>query len=237
MATEQAAGWLIHKHQIGPKYTQLSVFTREVGVVQVRARSQMLLKKNDAVQLFTLLWCSIDTRAYGTYLQKIEPLGATQSLIGHYGLVGLYLNELIYRLLPLQQPEELLFASYACSLQALVLRPSAFELEVILRRFEWQLLLAAGVLVSFTETSDNMAPVDPDKYYTFNPSTGFSVAHQGYLGAHLLAIGRDELHCTQVLRSAKHLMRQAIDHLLNGVPLHSRRLYRYSIHNNHHSTG
>ena len=226
MIIEEANGWLIHKGNVAERATLLTFFTRETGLTRLRMRTSQLIKQNDLIQPFTALWWKSNSRSYGVYLQQIEPLASSLSLLHHYVLAGLYLNELIYHALPVNQPEPLVFASYERSLQALAQQPAAALLEQILRRFEWQLLAACGVLVSFTHTKDHCTAIEPDKYYAFIPESGFVLAEKGFFGAHLLAMVADEWTCPSVLMTGKRVMRAAIDHLLNGVPLHSRRLYR-----------
>ena len=228
MITEEASGWLIHKHPVAEHVVLLTLFTREKGVVRVRMHARRSVKKNAMLQLFTLLWCSLDIRAYGAYVRQIEPLAASCALSGRQIMVGLYLNELIYHALPLNQPEPELFSCYERSLRALQVAGEPAQLEILLRRFEWQLLAQSGLLVSFTHDSQDGAAILADKHYAFDPVIGFVLAAEGFLGAHLLAIAHDEWTAHGVLKTAKRIMRLAIDKLLHGAVLHSRQLYRYS---------
>ncbi len=236
MIIEEASGWLVHKRRVAEHALWLTLFTRDHGVVRARMQGSRLLKKNELVLPFTSLWWSMDVRSYGAYLRQIEPLAASLSLSGRYVLAGFYLNELIYHALPPNQPEPAVFTCYEQTLQALQNLPNPLALEALLRRFEWQLLLASGLLVSFAKTGDDSSPIQPEARYALVPAIGFVLANEGFCGAHLLAIAQDQLNCPQVLQSAKRIMRAAIDYLLPGIELHSRRLYRYSIASSLHVT-
>jgi DNA repair protein RecO (recombination protein O) len=223
MITNEYTGWLIHKRRVAENATLLSVLTQAMGIVRVRLSGQ---RKQAIAQPFTPLWCAVDERPYGLYIREIECLAASPALSGQYLFAGLYLNELINYTLSVNQAEPAVFSAYEDTLRGLAQQPNAPALEALLRRFEWQLLVAAGVSISLTHTADDdTTPIQADNYYRLIPGAGFQSAVQGFSGAHILALARDELSNLEVLRTAKRIMRLAIDHLLNGQPLQSRRLY------------
>ncbi|OYV55685.1 MAG: hypothetical protein B7X00_00560 [Legionella sp. 21-45-4] len=199
-------GWLIHKRQVGETGLWLTLFSREQGLLRARLRGRSLAKKNAFFQVFTPLWWHLDEREYGIYVRDMDVSAMSLALEGSNLLAGLYLNELLAHLLALNQIEEQVFDAYEQALYALVGCRESTTLERILRRFEWELLLACGVLVSFTHASDSQLPLNAALYYQFSPTEGFRGASSGYLGRDILAIADLKFEESSVLRTAKRVM-------------------------------
>ncbi len=68
---------------------------------------------------------------------RMESAGVAAWLVGDALFSGLYLNELLIRLLPAEDPHPVLFEHYALTLLALA---EGRPLEPLLRSFEWRLL-------------------------------------------------------------------------------------------------
>ncbi len=139
---------------------------------------------------------------------------------------GFYLNELIERLLPSHDPYPELFAGYAQVLSELAV---ATEEEVPLRQFELQLVAALGY--GFSWDMAQQGPVASGRLYAFDPDQGIvedpgpGSRLTGLPGELLLAVSEDRWDDPRARQLAKRVMRVLIDHLLNGKPLHSRRLF------------
>ena len=142
---------------------------------------------------------------------------------------GLYLNELLLRLLGKEDPQPQVYSSYHATLMALAKQQ---DIESSLRMFELSLLGELGH--GFTLTFDNTGhPIQPDWQYRYHAELGLMSKVGGkFSGQHLLAIAKHDF-CDKITRNqAKALTRQALAPLLGSKPLYSRQLFaRRPIHN------
>lgn len=189
--------------------------------------------KGRILQPFTFLALTYSGRNELKVGQQVEPV-AHHFLTGTQLYSGLYLNELLMRLLHREESCPPLFEYYQDALQHLQSNP----LEPVLRRFEQQLLAELGYeLVLETDVQGNA--VDVNKTYLFQPDQGFSLVSAAmrhgqsldqhcFRGGHLLAIAAHEYEDSEVLQAAKRLCRQALQPHLGDKPLHSRELFKQS---------
>ncbi|MFI4919417.1 MAG: DNA repair protein RecO, partial [Legionellales bacterium] len=98
-------------------------------------------------------------------------------------------------------------------------------LEALLRRFEWTLLKACGYSFSLTEEAETQTPISTEAHYQLVVGEGFVPCANGIPGEHILALAADNLTETACLKSAKLIMRQAIDHLVGGREIKTRCLW------------
>ena len=155
--------------------------------------------------------------------------GHWQPLLEGQGLYcGLYLNELMLRLLARDDPHPGLYDAYAATLAALALRVGD---EVSLRRFELRLLSELGYGLLLDQDIDGSAPVDPARSYHFDPQHGPRIAAPGsnavqFSGRALLAMAADDWSEPATALQAKALMRLVLSFHLGHQDLHTRRLFR-----------
>jgi DNA repair protein RecO (recombination protein O) len=138
---------------------------------------------------------------------------------------GLYLNELMVRLLTRHDPHAKLFAYYQQTIFALAENKN---IEQILRDFELKLLDELGYGLRFDRAMCSDEPIKSELFYTFQPQKGFVIAgddRNKFPGEHLLAINHRKFDSPDILRTAKQLMRLAILPLLAGKPLVSRMIF------------
>ena len=157
-------------------------------------------------------------------LKLLESDNQLSSLQGRALFSGLYLNELLVRLLKAEEPCDVLFKSYQ---QALVDLAQALPVEPILRRFEKQLLQALGYGLSFP-APDNRIPFyyfDADNQWLPMTSAPSQEQVRFFLANDLVAIAADDYQSSEVLRAAKRLMRLALAPLLGDKPLRSKDLF------------
>ncbi|MFG0379785.1 DNA repair protein RecO [Pseudomonas sp. zbq_18] len=156
---------------------------------------------------------------------RLEPDGVSHWFQGQVLYSAMYLNELLLRLLPGEDPHPALFEYYALTLQALAANP---PLEPLLRAFEWRLLdeLGYGFALAFDIAGQ---PITADGLYRLQPDAGLEpVAHLQpglFQGADLLAMAEADWSSPGALAAAKRLMRQALAPHLGGRPLASRELF------------
>lgn len=155
--------------------------------------------------------------------------GDWQPLLEGQGLYcGLYLNELMIRLLARDDPHPGLYDAYAATLAALAVRGGE---EVSLRRFELRLLAEIGYGLRLDHDGDDGNPVDPRRDYVFDPQHGPRVAVAGtnavqFSGRALAAIAADDWSDPATAVQAKALMRLVLSFHLGHQDLHTRKLFR-----------
>ncbi|WP_439889307.1 DNA repair protein RecO [Pseudomonas sp. MBLB4123] len=156
---------------------------------------------------------------------RLEAAGIPNLLTGEALFSGLYLNELLIRLLPAEVPHPEIFEHYALTLQALA---QGRALEPLLRAFEWRLLDELGY--GFALDRDRLGqPIAAGRLYRLQPDAGLEPVAQlqpgVFQGAELLALAGADWAVPGALAAAKRLMRQALAPHLGGRPLVSRELF------------
>jgi DNA repair protein RecO (recombination protein O) len=122
-------------------------------------------------------------------------------------LSGLYLNELLLRLMARADPHAALFDAYAGVVRVLA-SEHGDALEPVLRSFELLLLREIGLLPSLDAQTMTFAPLQPDTRYTLVPEGGLRAAstsdRAGLLGSQWQALQRaldDAASYTATLRA------------------------------------
>lgn len=214
--------WLIHKKNQGEHSFWLHLLSQKHGHIRCFYRHSH--KANNAFPCsYTPLWVTIHQKGDLRVAQKIEATAPALSLTGRPLICAMYMNELLYYALSEPTPCEALIQQYSRTLTILSHSPPNAAIEECLRLFEWALLHHCGQAFSFTH-DDLGEPIDPNSKYTFIPQHGFQKHINGMFGQVILDIHQQKLTDIVVRRSAKGIMRQAINSLLNHRTLHSRDL-------------
>ncbi|MDF0751947.1 DNA repair protein RecO [Marinobacter sp. 71-i] len=143
---------------------------------------------------------------------------------------GLYVNELLQRLLPMADPHPRLFASYIDVIAEL---SEASDVEPVLRRFEQSFAAELGYDFAWDQATDTGQAVEAGELYCYDPEQGVlampspGVRLQNLSGATLLALASGDLDSAECRRVAKRVTRVLVDYLLQGKPLHSRSLFSH----------
>ena len=149
-----------------------------------------------------------------------------ECLTGRALWCGLYANELVLRLTPRDDPEPALFDAYAELLPALAEDGAQAD---ALRHFELALLGAIGVAPDLATCGTGDGPVDANGCYRVDPVVGpvpVDRRRGGFRGELLLALAAGEPVPPGEHAAAIRLMRQLIDHQLEGRPLQTPSLFR-----------
>ncbi|MBA2656353.1 MAG: DNA repair protein RecO [Tatlockia sp.] len=225
MTTESLEAWFLHKTPSGDSSTRVSFFTREKGIINCLYKGGRTPKKQALLQPFSSLWLALDIRKDWYYLRHVEEVACATRLKGSAVFAGLYVNELLYYALRPMDSQPELFAVYLQAMQGLSIFNEQLAIEIVLRRFESALLQACGYSLAFNSTVHPTMPINPLLYYQYIAGEGFRQSDQGFSGSDLLALAEGRLDELSVLKTAKTIMRQAINHLLGGKVLKSRSLY------------
>ena len=223
-------GYVLHTYAFRETSLVVETFTRFHGRVAMVARGAKRPRSalRGTLMAFQPLGLSWSGRGELRLLLRAEWQGGQQRLQGKALLCGFYLNELLLKLLPREDPHEKLFFDYQAALTRLALEP---EPGPVLRHFEKALLRELGYAMALDRDCASGAPIDPSKTYTYEPDRGpvavNGAVHAGLVlsGQTLLDIVRDEYSDPLTLQQAKALMRLLISDRLEQKPLNSRRIF------------
>src|SRR5262245_15419324 len=161
-------------------------------------------------------------------LMSAEWAGALHHLEGRGLMCGFYLNELLLRLLPRDDPHEALFAVYGAALARVSV---AMGFAAVLRGFEKRMLAELGY-APLLEHDAESRPIDPQRRYLYEPERGPVPALHGRLGdlvvsgQTLLDVAADDYGRPETREEARGLMRALITERLHGQELHTRSVLR-----------
>ena len=203
-----------------------------VDVFSAQGRSRAVLrgarsKRGSQARPFQLLEMELKGTNELKTLSRVESITPPHFLHGDFLFSGLYLNELLMRLLPQDEAHPDLFEHYQLTLAALACGES---LEPLLRGFEWRLLDELGY--GFALDSDcHGQPINPQGFYRLLVDSGLEAVSDAFApglfaGHELLGLSRVDWQAPGVLLTAKRLMRQALAPHLGSRPLLSRELFR-----------
>jgi DNA repair protein RecO (recombination protein O) len=212
----------------------VELFTRDLGRVAVVAKGAKRSGKRRGsgmsalLQPFTPILCSWSGRSELKNLTACESRMAAPTLVGKALYCGLYLNEILARLLQPEDAHEALFTLYEQALRELA---EGGELDLCLRQFEYRLLVELGYGFELDVDGESGAPIVVEGSYQFHPDHGLVLAAEPghpatlrYSGGDLLRWSAGEFDLP-VRRCAKQLMREALRQHLGDRPLKSRELF------------
>ena len=181
------------------------------------------------------------TKSLKTLVRAEAPMEGREVFVGQTAYVGLYVNELLIRLLVEGDPHEGLYDRYTT---LLLMLPGTDDLEPLLRVFELALLEDIGYGLTLDTDHVSGAPVRSESWYQLVPGDGLIETSADevldsrslFPGAHLLAMAESDYRSEEVKRSAKLLLRCALSAHLGKRPLRSRELFgKYSVDTARHS--
>lgn len=156
-------------------------------------------------------------------------------LTGNNLMMGLYVNELLYRLLGKFDPVPAIYTSYYRLLKVLEYSDSP---AAELRRFEIGLLTELGYGITFDIEAATGQPIEGERFYRYVTEEGFyplpadtyrERPSGAFEGAHLLSISRGEFEEPAVEQTARQIIRLSLKTLLGERPLKSREMFIKSV--------
>lgn len=222
--------FVLHSHPFRETSFIVDVISRNFGRLALVARGAR--RPRSALRGVLLAFQPLQLGWFGQgevrTLAKAEWQGGQPLLAGRALLCGYYLNELMLRLLPREDPHVSLFDAYAMVLRRLAEGDAA---PVLLRRFEQVLLREIGYAPTLDREADTGQPVLAGKRYAYAVERGPVEAARDTSGAALfsgralLAMAGDDYSEAETLQQSKALMRLLINHYLGGRDLNSRRVF------------
>jgi DNA repair protein RecO (recombination protein O) len=229
------AGYVLHTYPYKETSLIVEAFTRNFGRVALLARGARRPRSAMRGVLLSfhplrLGWSGgmSNEVSLGTLISA-EWSGALQSLGGRALMCGFYLNELLLRLLPRDDPHEALFEVYGESLRQL---SEGISQASVLRSFEKRLLSELGYAPLLEREAVSGAPIDPARRYAYEPDRGpvATIASTSdnlvVSGQTLLDLAADEFSRPETRDEARMLLRSLIGQRLHGKVLHTRAVLR-----------
>jgi len=223
---------VLHRRAHGDSSLLVEVFAMGRGRFAAMARGARGGKGTRAalLQPFQPLWLGVVGRGEVRTLTRVEAADRAFALAGKTLACAFYLNELLLRLLPREEPQDALFAFYHAALARLSEAP---EPDSALRHFELRLLAELGYGPTLDRECDDATPIRPEALYWLDEDRGGispappSADGVRLSGATLLALARGEdLNTETARREARWLSRCLLAPHLGSRPLRSRELYR-----------
>lgn len=223
--------YVLHRRSYGDSSLLVDLFSRDHGRLSVLARGAKQGKsaKTGLLQPFVPLLASWRGRGSLPTLSNVEAASAVISLTGRQLFCGLYLNELLMRLLQSHDPHLTVFAIYSDVIKRLGAEPE----DDLLRQFELTLLQEMGFGLLLDREAGSGAPILPANVYHYQIETGPVPAYDEHLlrfhGETLLRLARHQPLDERSKREARVLMRHLLQPYLGDKPLKSRELFRRQV--------
>ena len=220
--------FVLHSQNYRETSLILDLLTLEMGRFSVVAKGARSSKANfrGRLQPFTpILLGAVGHKELRT-MTSVDFSEASYDLKGKNLLFGLYVNELLYRLLGRFEPLDALFAEYRHLLDGLAGSERGIEQ---VRIFELRLLEELGYGINFEFDAGSGSRVENDSYYNYVIHEGFYRSPMAdsdlFQGRELLSIANRELSMIDQNR-LRNLTRQSLAVLLGDKPLKSRALFK-----------
>jgi len=220
--------YVLHTRAYSETSLLVEMLSQEQGRVTAVARGAKRgkAKTSNLLQPFMPLQVSWYGKGDLVTLTASEASGNCHALYGKLAICGLYINELIVKLLPRWDACPLLFAVYQATL--LDLEHHSDAAQIILRKFELLLLKSLGYELQLTKDIATGKLIDAESYYSFDPVLGpklvYATASQAIKGASLLALEADNFEDPNILFDIKRLMRAVLNYHLGSRRLVTREL-------------
>ena len=239
MRVESEPGFILHTIPYRETSLLVDIFTLNHGRLRCVAKGfRKPNKKGIAKTLFPYTEHHFQWQGRGELktLTQADPIQAPVFLKQESLFVGLYINELLYKLLHQNDPHQSLYEFY----RQLMTQQSTSEIQQPgLRRFEMLLLEELGYGLVLDAEAETGQAVSSEHLYYYIPDQGLKLIQDqtadnlhAFSGADIMALCQGQLEQQSVLRAAKKLTRQVIDFYLDGKELNSRELYRQHLLNN-----
>jgi DNA repair protein RecO (recombination protein O) len=205
----------------------IEALTREHGRVAVVARGARAARSRwrNVLQPFRPLLISWSQKSELGTLTAADQVASPPALQGQSLYCGLYLNELLMRLLHRGDPHAEVFERYR---QVLFELASETTPQPLLRVFEKHLLDAIGYAMMLDREFGNGAEIQRHKWYRYKPDRGPEACsgpgRNRISGAALLALHNEDLPPAS-LPELRMLMRAVIGYHLGDKPLASLSLF------------
>lgn len=221
------AAFVLHSRPFSDNSQLVELFSLGSGRQPAIARGVKKTRRGpvQSLQPFTPLWVAWRGRGEVATLTTAELRAAPYMLDGKRLYCGIYVNELLMRLIPRAEPFEGLFDLYEQTMAAL---RDKGEMAPLLRQFEMLLLAELGYGMLLTHTAEG-EEVEQSSWYEYAPADGPRRVVEKFpdavLGATLLAMAVGDFSDSTTRQQSRGLMRRVLDYHLDYKELKSRGLF------------
>jgi DNA repair protein RecO (recombination protein O) len=228
---DQEPGYVLHTYPYKESSLIVEAFSRHAGRVALLARGARRARSAIRGTLLSFHPLRLSWSGAGELATLIsaEWVGGQRALAGMGLMCAFYVNELMLRLLPREDPHEALFDAYADVVARLA---AGIEPASLLRSFELRLLRELGYAPPLDREAGSGDPVQAARRYAYAPETGplllaadaAAPAEPELVvsGQTLLDMARDDFSRAQTREESRRLMRRLIADRLPGQTLKTR---------------
>lgn len=168
---EHEPGFVLHAYPYKETSLIVEAFTRSFGRVGLLARGARRPRSmmRGVLLAFHPLRMTWSVSAEMGTLMSAEWGGGQPALAGIGLMCGFYINELLLRLLPRDDPHEALFDAYGAALARLATGEAQ---AAVLRSFERRMLAELGYAPVLDRDAANGAAIEPAKHYAYEAERG-----------------------------------------------------------------
>ena len=224
--------FILHGRDFQNTSRLLDVFTLDYGRVTLVAKGVRTSrsKLQGVLEPFSPLIVSWSGKGDVQTLTGAESVKSSINLLGKQVMSAYYINELLQRLMTVHDPHSELFAIYKETLENF----SHIEEELVLRKFEKQLLAEIGYGLNLETDAENGTSLIKDELYYYDLERG-PINIKGHeidgefviSGQTLFDLSAEMFSSSQSKKEAKQLMRIILSHHLGDKPLKTRSLHWY----------
>ncbi len=240
MRVDLESVFVLHTRNFTDSRVLAELFCPTFGRISCVARSSKKGGRFGFLRPFQPLLASWQGKSDLKTLVATEANGPAIALSGTGLYCGMYLNELLLRVLAVADPHPEIFHGYH---RALLELTATADIEPVLRGFELDLLTALGYGIPMDVDTQTGEAIAPEQNYTYVAANGFRLvddlhqdhsqqrtpaenARRGIFNGELItAIDQRQFLTPNVRTAAKYLCRLALAPLLGDKPLRSRELF------------
>ena len=233
MRIEAEPGFVLHQTPYRETSLLVDLYSRQPGRVRCVAKGfRKPNKKGISRAIFPYTEHQFSWQGNGDLktLTRADAIQAPIFLQREALFTGLYINELLYRLMHEHDPHPYFYGHYQQFIMQLAKHGPN---EAMLRQVEMSLLEELGYGLVLNADNQGLA-IDANLFYQYVPEHGLTLignaqGPNALDGRDLIALVEADFSQPSVMRTAKQINRRVIDFYLGGRPLHSRELYRQHI--------
>lgn len=236
MKVELTPAYILHTRPFRDSSAIVECLSHQQGLISLIARGAKRPRSQwrGLIQPFIPLQMSWIGHSELKTLTHVEAEKICPKLSGSKILLGLYLNELLMRLLQRFDPHPQLYHDYDAAISAISVLQNNEEQQFILRQFELKLLAELGYGLDLSCDAKTLQKLEPELLYTYDPNIGIiensvnlSKDQVVVSGASIIALNNGHFDSAQ-LREMKKLMRLVLAHHLGNKSIQSRKLFNPS---------
>lgn len=223
--------YILHRRHYRNTSLILDVFACDYGRLSLVAKGANSQKSRikGLLQAFQPLQISWVRKSELGTLTSAESLSPPIALTHDALYCGMYLNEILLKLLGKDDPHADIFEQYDTALRHLA---SHQDQEVTLRQFENELLQSIGYEIDFFHEANTHEPLANEKFYQFVPEHGFveclnsNSTTPRYSGKSIIAISQNDYTEKTTRLDARKIFQIRLKQLLGSSELKTRELYK-----------